>query len=271
MSVFVETGTILDQIIARTARDLADRKRLTTTSLLKQRAAARPPVVSFRAAVRGTGVSVIAEVKRASPSRGVFPIAIDPPEVARAYLEGGASALSVLTDEPFFQGSLADLESVAGVARSRLSPVPVLRKDFVVDPYQIVEARAHGADAILLIVAALDDGALDRLLAEAGAFGMDVLVEVHDEREMERALALDATLIGINNRDLRTFTVDLATTERLAPLAGPDVTLVGESGVFDRRDVVRLGAAGVSAVLVGEGLILQPDRASAVEALLGVR
>lgn len=214
---------------------------------------------------------MIAEVKRASPSRGVFPVEVDPPMVARAYIDGGAAAISVLTDSPFFRGSLADLEAVAEVCHTGSGRTPVLRKDFVIDRYQIVEARAHGADAILLIVAALDDPSLRELGYEAERWGMEALVEVHDETEMARALALPARTIGINNRDLRSFKVDLALTERLAPMAAGSATLVGESGIFGRRDVERMGDAGVSAVLVGEGLILQPDRAAAVRALLEER
>ncbi len=270
MSAFVETGTILDRILDGTARDLAERKLRTAIGELERRASARPKPVSLRSALSSPGVAVIAEIKRASPSRGVFPVAVDPETVARDYLDGGAAALSVLTDEPFFNGTLADLEAAAAVAHGRRLPAPVLRKDFVLDPYQVVEARASGADAILLIVAALADEALARLLAEAERFGMEVLVEVHDEREMDRALNLHARLVGINNRDLHSFAVDLATTERLAPMAGPEVTLVGESGVFARSDVERLAAVGVAAVLVGEGLILQPDRTAAVRSLLGV-
>jgi indole-3-glycerol phosphate synthase len=164
---------------------------------------------------------------------------------------------------------LTDLEAAVEVAHGRPNPVPILRKDFVLDEFQILEARAAGADAILLIVAALDDEALRRLMGEATRLGMDVLVEVHNEREMDRALALGALLVGINNRDLHTFAVELTTSERLAPLAAPDVTLVGESGVFGRADVERLAEAGVHAVLVGEGLILQQDRSTGVRSLLG--
>ena len=270
MTAFVETGTILDRILDRTARDVAERKQQVAVADLEARASARPRPLSLRRALGGPGVAVIAEIKRASPSRGVFPVAVDPLAVARTYLDGGAAALSVLTDEPFFQGTLGDLEAAAVVAHGWPRPAPVLRKDFVLDPYQVVEARAAGADAILLIVAALADDALGRLLGEAERLAMDALVEVHDEREMERALALGARLVGINNRDLHTFAVDLATTERLAPMAGPGVTLVGESGVFTYRDVERLEAVGVDAVLVGEGLIVQEDRAAAVRSLLGV-
>ncbi len=266
---FVATGTVLDRILARTAADVAARKAAAPLEALKAGAAGRPAPVSLRQALSGPGVAVIAEIKRASPSRGTFPVAVDPPDVAAAYLDGGAAALSVLTDEPFFQGSLADLRAASTIAHDHPHPAPVLRKDFMLDRYQVHEAYAHGADAILLIVAALDDVTLADLRDEAAALGMDALVEVHDEAELERALAMGATLIGVNNRDLHTFEVDLATTERLAGRIPADVMLIAESGVFGRPDVERLGRAGAAAVLVGEGLIVQPDRAAAVRALLG--
>jgi indole-3-glycerol phosphate synthase len=212
---------------------------------------------------------VIAEIKRASPSRGVFPVEVDPPVVAREYLAGGAAGLSVLTDEPFFQGSLADLHSAASVAHARVHPAPVLRKDFVIDRFQILEARAYGADAFLLIVAALTDAQLRDLIEYGTECGLEALVEVHDAEELRRASALGANLIGINNRDLRTFEIDLAVTERLAPDVPDGAVLVGESGIFTREDVERLHRAGVHAVLVGESLIVSPDRGAAVTALLG--
>lgn len=269
MSGYLATNTYLDRILSRTAADLDVRRQRTSVRELERLAAALPEPVGFREALTGPGVAVIAEIKRASPSRGVFPVEVEPARVAIEYAAGGAAALSVLTDEPFFQGSLADLRSAADAVRSLPRPVPVLRKDFVLDEYQILEARAHGADAVLLIVAALGDIEL-RVLHEAAAKqGLDALVEVHDERELERAAAAGATIIGINNRDLRTFAIDLAVSERLAPLAPPDVVLVGESGVFTRADVERLAAVGVDAVLVGESLIVDLNRASAVRRLLG--
>ena len=263
------TGTILDRILERTASDLSERKTRVPLAQLEQRAANRPYPISLRAALEGPTVSVIAEIKRASPSRGIFPVDVRPADVASAYLLGGAAALSVLTDEPFFRGSLADLEATAAIAHARRKQAPVLRKDFILDEYQIVEARAHGADAVLLIAAALDDTALGALLAATAAYGLEALVEVHDEVEMDRAAAAGARLIGINNRDLRTFDVDLAVSERLAPRAPTSAIVVGESGIFAADDVARLERAGVSAVLVGEALILAPDRAAAVRALCG--
>lgn len=264
----VETGTILDAILARTASDLANRKSTTSIADLEAAALARPAPLSLRAAIDGPDISVIAEVKRASPSRGAFQLNVEPATVTSDYLLGGAAAISVLTDEPFFQGSLGDLDAVASAAHGRNRAAPVLRKDFVIDPYQIVEARAHGADAVLLIVAALDDGTLRQLLSEALACGMDALVEVHDEREMERAAAVGAAIIGINNRDLKSFAVDLSVSEALIPLALSDALIVAESGIHGPGDVKRLYHAGAHAVLVGEALVTAPDRSGAVQALL---
>ena len=264
----VQTGTFLDAILARTSADLADRKSTTPVADLEAAARSRPVPISLRAALAGPDMSVIAEFKRASPSRGTFPVRIEPATVANDYIAGGAAAISVLTDEPFFQGSLRDLDAVASVSRGGVRTVPVLRKDFVVDPYQVVEARAHGADAVLLIVAALDNASLRELLVTAAAWGMDALVEVHDEWEMERATAVGVTVVGINNRDLKTFTVDLNVSERLAPLAPKDAVVVAESGVFGASDVRRLFDAGARAVLVGESLVTASDRIAAVQALL---
>jgi indole-3-glycerol phosphate synthase len=264
---YAETGTILDAILARTASDLEARKRQTPIDSLTELAIEQQPAIRLGERLSHLGVAVIAEIKRASPSRGVFPVVVDPATVAREYIAGGATAISVLTDEPFFQGSLADLELAAGAAHATGDGVPVLRKDFIIDPYQIVEARAHGTDAVLLIVAALSDAALTALLGEANRWGMDALVEVHDEEELGRAVAAGATVIGINNRDLKTFAVDLAVTERLAPRVPQGAVVVAESGVFDAADVERLHRAGANAVLVGEGVITATDRAAAVRAL----
>lgn len=264
----IQTGTILGAILSRTAADLAARKLTARASVLEAAARSRPAPRSLRAAIAGPEISVIAEIKRASPSRGAFPVSIDPATVAKEYVAGGAAAISVLTDEPYFQGSLDDLDAAATIAHAQLRPVPVLRKDFVVDPYQIAEARAYGADAVLLIVAALDDSALAELLAATADWGMDALVEVHDKGEMERAAVLGAKVIGINNRDLKSFAVDLGVTERLIPFAPDDAVIVAESGVFVASDVKRLHDADAHAVLVGEGLITAPDRAAAIQALL---
>lgn len=265
----VETGTILDRILRQTTLDVERRRGDVSIEALAERAAERTAPVGLRSALAGPTISVIAEFKRASPSRGLFPVDIDPAGVTREYLDGGASAISVLTDAPFFKGSLDDLAMAANVAHGWEPPTPVIRKDFVLDPYQIVEARAFGADAFLLIVAALTDTALRDLMEYGEVMGMDALVEVHDNEELDRATAAGATLIGINNRDLRTFEIDLAVSERLAPKMPPGTVVVGESGIFSRADVERLHRAGVHAVLVGESLILAPDRSAAVAGLLG--
>lgn len=269
MSTVRQSGTYLDRITVRTAEDVPLRAASVPVGELRARGANQPAPVSLFHALKRPGLGVIAEFKRASPSKGRFPAEIDPVSVAREYIAGGASAISCLTDEPFFQGSLADLAAVAQVSHADRSPVPVLRKDFVIDPYQIYEARAFGADAILLIVACLTPAQLREFREEAASLGMDSLVEAHDEDEVAAALDSGAKVVGINNRDLRDFHVDLATTERLAPLIPPDRAIIGESGIFTAADADRLGRAGCDAVLVGESLILQPDRAQAVRSLTG--
>jgi indole-3-glycerol phosphate synthase len=266
----IETGTILDRIVAQTRIDLDRRREAVHPSALRERATRWPPPIDVRSALVRDQVSVIAEFKRASPSRGRFPVEAEPTDVACDYAAGGAAAISCLTDEPFFQGSLADLEAVAVATSSLAAPVGVLRKDFVVDRYQIDEARAFGASCVLLIVACLADDNLADLREYAAAQGLSVLVEVHDDRELDRALRAEADLIGINNRDLRTFNVDLGLTSRLASQVPGDVALVGESGIFTPEHVAMMAEAGVDAVLVGESLIVQEDRAAAVRVLSGV-
>lgn len=263
----VTTGTILDKILDQSARDVAVRKGRVSVEALRARGEGRPTPISLHEVLSAPGMSVIAEIKRASPSRGVFPVEVDPAVVAADYIAGGAAAISVLTDEPFFKGSLDDMEQAARVAHAAGRPVAILRKDFLVDPYQVVEGWAYGADAVLLIVAALSDDQLREMLAVVDDYGLEALVEVHDESEMARAIALGARNLGINNRDLHTFTVDLATTERLAPLAPREAVVIGESGVFGPAEIERLWNAGAHAVLVGEGVIVQPDRSAAVRAL----
>lgn len=267
MSGYVETGTYLDRILARTAVDLDARRRAVPLPELERMATVRPAPLSLKQALSKPNIAVISEIKRASPSKGRFAAEVDPPVVAAEYAAGGASAISVLTDEPFFQGSLDDMDAAASVAHAAGHLVPILRKDFVIDDYQLLEAVAFGADAVLLIVAALEQPQLVALFQTASALGLSTLVEVHDEDEMERAIDAGAEVIGINNRDLRSFHVDLAVTERVGKLCPPDATLVAESGIFTRSDVERLAQAGASAILVGESLILAPDRAAALRDL----
>jgi indole-3-glycerol phosphate synthase len=236
-------------------------------ALAERAAALGRPVRSLQAAlVAGPRPRVIAEIKRRSPSRGEIRADFDPCAIAKSYADAGAAALSVLTDVHYFGGHLDHLRQVRA-----LVDLPILRKDFVVDAYQLDEARLAGADAVLLIVAALAPDALERLHGAARARGLDVLVEVHDDAELERALDIGARLIGINNRDLRTFDVDLATSERLAPRVGGGRTVVAESGIFTSEDMRRLEAAGVHAHLIGESLMRQPDPGLALRALREAR
>jgi indole-3-glycerol phosphate synthase len=256
---------ILDDILARTRADLEARMKTQPSAEMVGAAVKRGEGRrSLTAALRRPGaIACIAEFKRRSPSAGWINEKADLEATVRAYAAGGASALSVLTDEPFFGGRLADLKP------ARLAgALPVLRKDFIIDPYQIVEAAAAGADAILLIVAALEDTTLVELLATARAMRLDVLVEAHDEGEVTRAVAAGAQIIGINNRDLRTFTVDRELAVRLRPSIPADRIVVAESGIRDAADVARLRDAGVDAILVGETLMRAPDPAAALRGLL---
>ncbi len=254
----------LERIAAYKRDEVAARK--ARTSVLEIAAEARsadPPRGFARALAAAPGLALIAEVKKASPSKGLIRADFDPPALARAYADGGATCLSVLTDGPSFQGADADL-----VAARAAVKLPVLRKEFLVDPWQVAEARALGADAILVILAMIDDALAADLMGEAETLGMDALVEVHDAAELARAAALGATLIGVNNRDLRTFMTDLAVTERLATAVPAGALLVAESGIFTPADARRLAAAGAKAMLVGESLMRQPDVTAATRALL---
>jgi indole-3-glycerol phosphate synthase len=263
------THTILDRIVADTRDLLAVRRRATPLAVVQERAAAAQPPVPFAAALRRPRLAVIAEVKKASPVRGVFDPDLDPVARALAYARGGAAAVSVLTEPRHFLGELAFLTAIRDGLEARGVPCPpLLRKDFLFDPYQLYEARAHGADAVLLIVAVLGDPLLADLIALARQLGMDALVEVHDEGEVARALTAGADLIGINNRDLRTFRTDLATTARLRPLIPAGKVVVSESGIGGAADAAAVRAMGVDAVLVGESLMTAPDVGAALTALM---
>ena len=257
---------VLQAIVQRKHEEITERVARLPLRELSARAADAPPVRGFAAAIEAkvaTGnAAVIAEVKKASPSKGVICADFDPAAIARSYAAGGAACLSVLTDVDFFQGADAYLQQ----ARAACA-LPVLRKDFIVDPYQVVEARAIGADCILLIAAALDDDRLAALSGQALDLGMDVLVEVHDMAELERALQVPAPLLGINNRNLRTFDVSLDTTLALKGAVPGDRRLVTESGILAPADVRRMRAAGVDAFLVGEAFMREPDPGAALRRL----
>jgi indole-3-glycerol phosphate synthase len=260
------THTILDDIVASKHREVeANRKRMPLEELQAQ-AAQAPPVRDFRAALEGPGpIQLIAEIKKASPSAGVIREDFDPIAIARTYQAHGAACLSVLTDVPYFQGHLSYLARVrAAVA------IPLLRKDFIIDEYQVVEARMAGADAILLIAEILEDHQLQSLRACATHWGMATLVEFHDEVNLPRVLGSGADLVGINNRDLQRFVTDLSLTLRIRDSVPSNVVLVSESGIHSRRDVEQLEAAGVNAILVGESLMRADDIGNAVEVLLGL-
>jgi indole-3-glycerol phosphate synthase len=258
-------GTILDTIIASKRRELTGARERVPERGLERRLADAPPARPFRAALERPGdIGVIAEVKKASPSAGVLRADFDPVAIARAYADHGAACLSVLTDQPFFQGRLEYL-----IAIRRAVDVPLLRKDFILDRYQLLEARVAGADAVLLIAEVLSDPDLGRLLADARALGLEALVELHDAEQLPRVLAVGAELVGVNNRDLRTFVTRLEHTLDLAPRVPADRCLVSESGIRTRADLDRLRAAGVRAVLVGESLMRAPDIGAALAALIG--
>lgn len=265
---------ILAEILAGKVAEVAEAKRVRPIDEVAAAARSAPPARSFRDALSRPGMQVIAEVKKASPSKGLIRPDFDPVAIARAYEQGGAACLSVLTDERFFLGSLRYLEAI----RSAVA-LPLMRKEFIIDEYQVYEARAAGADAILLIVAAFygecADGRtpadLNRLATLAGELGMDVLTEVHSAAELELAVESGAPVIGINNRDLKTFHTTLDVTFALAPRVPADRLLVSESGVGSHDDLLRLAEVGVGAVLVGESLMRQPDVTAALRALRGAK
>lgn len=254
--------TILDTIVARKWTEIAAAKAAVSEAELERRAASQPPARDFTAALLRPGMRVIAEVKKASPSAGVIRPDFDPVAIARAYERGGADALSVLTDEHFFQGHLRYL-----TAAREATGLPVLRKEFILDRYQLVEARAAGADAVLLIAEILPGDRLKTLFDQATAVGLHVLVELHDADQLPRLIDCGATLIGINNRDLRTFHTALDHTLELLPKVPPGRAVISESGIKTHADVTRLEAAGVKGVLVGESLMRMPDVAAALTGL----
>jgi indole-3-glycerol phosphate synthase len=257
---------ILEQIVADNRLDLETRKRITPLAELRRVALEQPQPLDLASALCGDSVKLIAEVKKASPSRGIICPDFDPIRIAGIYATNGASAISVLTEPRYFQGNLSHMKEIREALRN--NRLPLLRKDFIFDPYQVYESRAYSADSLLLIVAILTPERLDELIKLSHELGMGCLVEVHNEAELEAALRSGAKIIGINNRDLNTFNVDLATTGRLKLLIPPDRIVVSESGIKNRSDMEKMQKWGVDAVLIGEVLMSAPDIAARMKELL---
>jgi indole-3-glycerol phosphate synthase len=254
----------LDKIVTEKLAELEQRQKIVPLSELEAAIREKAPPLDLAAALAGDSLRLIAEVKRASPSRGVLRAELEPTKLAETYAKCGAAAISVLTESRYFRGSGEDLKAI----RRRLPKIPLLRKDFILKPYQILESRAWGADALLLILGILDDSALKGLLSLSNDLGMQCLVEVHNENELKRALATEARIIGINNRDLDTMAVDINVTRRLRPLIPPDRLVVSESGIKGRHEIQRLRELGVNAVLIGEALVTASDVAAKIKELL---
>jgi indole-3-glycerol phosphate synthase len=255
---------ILDRIVSYNLEELEHKKRRLPLAELQRMALQQSPALNMASSLRGDGIRLIAEVKKASPSRGIIRSDFNPVEIVEVYANNGAAAISILTEARHFQGSLDHLKNI----RDALIDKPLLRKDFIVDPYQVYESRAYGADSLLLIVALLRLETLKELLRLSHELNMTCLVEVHNEAEVEIALKSEARIIGINNRDLNTFDVDMATTERLRPLIPRDRIVVSESGIKSRADVEKLRRSGIDAVLIGEYLMSAPDIGARMRELL---
>jgi indole-3-glycerol phosphate synthase len=254
---------MLDKIIAQKREEVEQRKKVATTTYLQERIACQKPTLDLALALKGDHIRLIGEVKQASPSRGMLSPNFNPTKLAQTYAEGGAAAISVLTEANYFMGSIEHLAAIKEVVR-----LPLLRKDFIFDPYQVYESRAYGADALLLIAAILSQGQLKEFVSLSHSFDLKCLVEVHNEGEVERAVLSAAEIIGINNRDLNTFIVDINTTRRLRPLVPKQKIVVSESGIKSRQDMEKLGKWGVDAVLVGEALVTADDVRAKMQELL---
>jgi indole-3-glycerol phosphate synthase len=254
---------MLDKIIAQKREEVKQRKKTAALTYLQERIAGQKPALDLVAALKGDHIRLIAEVKKASPSRGLLRADLNPTELAQVYAEGGAAAISVLTEENYFLGRVEHLEAIRGAVE-----LPVLRKDFIFDSYQVYESRAYGADALLLIAAILSQGQLNELVSLSRSLGLRCLVEVHTQSEVEMVALTEAEIIGINNRDLRTFGVDINTTRRLRPLIPKEKAVVSESGIRSRKDIEKLRKWGADAVLVGEALVTGNDVPAKLKELL---